>query len=74
MSDAYDALSEDWTDVRKRPVEVEARKATEREEIQTREGTVVAEPGDVVLRGVEGEVYPCDPDIFAGTYEVVDSE
>lgn len=71
-SDAYDALGEDWTDVRKKPVEVEAKRAAERVRIDTREGTVVAEPGDVVIRGVEGEVYPCDPDIFAATYEVAE--
>lgn len=69
MTDVLATLKEDaFTDVEKRPVVVEARLADEREEIHTREGTVVAEPGDVVIRGVEGEVYPCDPDIFAATY------
>lgn len=26
-------------------------------------------PGDMVIRGVKGEFYPCKPDIFAATYE-----
>lgn len=70
---SVDELATDgWTTVRKLPVEVEARRATTRERIHTREGTVVADPGDVILRGVEGEVYPCDPAIFAETYEVVE--
>lgn len=28
-----------------------------------------AEPGDWIIRGVQGEFYPCKPDIFAETYE-----
>jgi len=67
-------LPTDWTSVRKRPVDVEAKRLEERREIETREGTVVGEPGDILIRGVEGELYPCDPDIFAVTYEVIDGE
>jgi len=29
----------------------------------------VADPGDWIIRGVVGEVYPCKPDIFAATYD-----
>jgi hypothetical protein len=29
----------------------------------------VATPGDWIIRGVKGEVYPCKPDIFEATYE-----
>lgn len=39
--------------------------------IQTLEGTMTAEPGDWIIRGVKGEYYPCKPDIFAATYEAV---
>lgn len=28
-----------------------------------------AAPGDWLIRGVKGELYPCKPDIFAATYE-----
>jgi hypothetical protein len=28
-----------------------------------------AGPGDWIIRGVKGEIYPCKPDIFAATYE-----
>lgn len=31
----------------------------------------VADPGDWIIRGVAGELYPCKPDIFAQTYEPV---
>lgn len=41
--------------------------------IITLEGTMIASPGDWLIRGVKGEVYPCKPDIFAETYELVDN-
>lgn len=39
--------------------------------IQTLEGDHEAKPGDWIIRGVVGELYPCREDIFAQTYEVV---
>ena len=41
-------------------------------EIKTLEGTMVANPGDYIIKGVKGEIYPCKPDIFEKTYEVVE--
>lgn len=38
--------------------------------IVTLEGTMTADPGDWIIRGVKGELYPCKPDIFAATYEI----
>ena len=40
--------------------------------IKTLEGTMTAEPGDWIIKGVKGEFYPCKPDIFAATYEAVE--
>jgi len=37
--------------------------------IGTLEGVMIAKPGDWIIRGVKGEIYPCRPDIFAATYE-----
>lgn len=37
--------------------------------IETLEGTMRAEPGDWIIKGVSGEFYPCKPDIFEATYE-----
>lgn len=39
--------------------------------IQTLEGTMEANIGDYIIKGVKGEVYPCKPDIFEMTYEEV---
>ena len=38
-------------------------------DIHTLEGTMRAELGDWIIRGVKGELYPCKPDIFEATYE-----
>ena len=40
--------------------------------IPTLEGDHKAKPGDYVVKGVKGEFYPCKPDIFEMTYEVVE--
>lgn len=37
--------------------------------IPTLEGEMKASPGDWIIRGVKGELYPCKPDIFEMTYE-----
>lgn len=39
--------------------------------IPTLEGEMIASPGDWIIRGVQGELYPCKPDIFAATYDPV---
>lgn len=41
-------------------------------EINTLEGTMRADPGDWIIKGVEDEIYPCKPDIFAKTYEAAE--
>lgn len=40
--------------------------------IDTLEGTMRANPGDWIIKGVKGEFYPCKPDIFEETYEAVE--
>lgn len=37
--------------------------------IQTLEGIMTVSVGDYVIKGVQGEFYPCKPDIFEQTYE-----
>lgn len=40
--------------------------------IKTLEGDMKALPGDFIIKGVNGEFYPCKPDIFTKAYEEVD--
>lgn len=37
--------------------------------IETLEGLMIATEGDYIIKGVQGEFYPCKPDVFAETYE-----
>ena len=40
--------------------------------IDTLEGGHIVCPGDFIIKGVEGELYPCKPVIFEKTYELVE--
>lgn len=37
--------------------------------IPTLEGDLIASKNDYIIKGVQGEYYPCKPDIFSETYE-----
>ena len=39
--------------------------------IPTSEGLMLAQQDDWIIRGVEGELYPCKPSIFEQTYEAI---
>ena len=39
--------------------------------IETLEGIMQGNDGDWIIRGVSGEFYPCKPDIFKQTYDLV---
>ena len=39
--------------------------------IETLEGNMNVSVGDYIIKGIEGEFYPCKPDIFKETYETV---
>lgn len=41
--------------------------------IETLEGGHIVCPGDWIITGVQGEHYPCKPDIFAATYDLVET-
>lgn len=40
-------------------------------QVVTLEGVMTGEPGDFLIKGIQGEFYPCKPDIFEATYEAV---
>jgi len=39
--------------------------------IETIDGNMKAMPGDWIIKGIKGEFYPCKPDIFQNSYELV---
>jgi hypothetical protein len=42
--------------------------------ISTLEGEMQVSDGDWIIKGVNGEFYPCKPDIFEKTYELVEKD
>ena len=39
--------------------------------IKTLEGDMTANVGDYVIKGIKGELYPCKPDIFHASYDLI---
>ena len=56
---------------RKKPVIIEAYISEEELIIHTLEGDMKANKGDYIITGINGEKYPCKPDICIKTYEEV---
>lgn len=42
--------------------------------ISTLEGIMTANIGDYIIKGIQGEFYPCKPDIFEATYEPLSAD
>ena len=59
---------------RKKPVVIEAYQTDKELNIETLEGTMHASAGDYIITGVNGEQYPCKPDIFKKTYDEISDE
>ena len=59
---------------RKKPVVIEAYQTDKDMYIETLEGTMHASKGDYIITGVDGEQYPCKPDIFEQTYDEVEDD
>ncbi len=50
------------------PADYPHSNGTDELKIGTLEGTLLVSWGDYIIRGVQGELYPCKPDIFEATY------
>lgn len=73
--EVVDAKDGDWELVESVPTKKRARgPVSERVTIETREGEVVAEPGDYIMREPDGSVYPISGDKFERYYQRVDPE
>lgn len=72
-------MADKWFSARKKPVEVDVRGPYYTPtEVETLEGNFevdesYAAKGYYIIRGVEGEVYPCQKRIFHDTYEICEN-
>lgn len=60
-----------WPKDREGPQPPQACSECGHEFIETLEGRMRVNDGDWIITGVQGEHYPCKPDIFAATYDAV---
>ena len=60
-----------WS-TKERPITLETSNMIGRKiYITTLEGVMTANEGDIIIKGVKGEIYPCRKDIFEETYEEI---
>ncbi len=58
----------------KKPIPVKCVQINEPFEVHTLEGVMKGQPGDWLMVGVHGEMYPCAQDIFKKTYDLINEE
>ena len=71
MTSNLDKLFANAKPYRKRPIVIQAVQTFAPMIIRTLEGDMLASSGDWIIKGVNGEFYPCKPEIFEKTYEEV---
>jgi hypothetical protein len=60
---------------KKKPIVVHAKQIEEEFQVNTLEGNYkTGKPGDFLMKGIDGELYICDKDIFLKTYDFVEEE
>ena len=55
----------------KKPIPIRCIQLQEPFQVETMEGLMQGKPGDYLIIGVQGEMYPCDKTIFEETYELL---
>ena len=55
----------------KKPIPIKCIQINEPFEVYTMEGVMQGKPGDWLMVGVNGEMYPCNNEIFKKTYDIV---
>ncbi len=55
----------------KKPIPIEAKQIPSVFIVQTKEGTMQGKAGDYLIKGIKGELYPCDKKIFEESYKEV---
>ena len=58
----------------KKPIPIRCIQLFEPFSVETREGVLNGQPGDYLMVGVRGEMYPCSKEIFEETYDIIKSE
>jgi hypothetical protein len=62
---------QNWLNVRKKPIIIQAVQVNEPFTVDSMEGTMSGKAGDYLMKGVKGELYICDREVFESSYDVV---
>ena len=57
----------------KKPIPIRCMQIHESFTVETNEGSLQGKPGDYLMIGVRGEMYPCPREVFEETYDIVQS-
>lgn len=60
-----------WNFYKKKPLEISAIQMKKPFSVETLEGTMSGKAGDYLIRGINGELYPCDKKIFEKSYDLI---
>jgi hypothetical protein len=63
-----------WQHAVKKPIPVRCIQIAEPFEVETLEGVMKGKPGDWLITGIHGEMYPVAKDIFEKTYDLVEEK
>jgi hypothetical protein len=55
----------------KKPIPIRCIQMEDAFTVETMEGNHLGKPGDYLMVGIEGEMYPCDREIFEKTYDII---
>ena len=55
----------------KKPIPIKVRQINEPFSVETLEGTMKGKAGDWLMEGVNGEMYPCDAEVFSKTHDII---
>ena len=55
----------------KKPIAISCAQIDEPFEVETMEGILKGKKGDWLMIGIDGEMYPCDNEIFKKTYDIM---
>lgn len=58
----------------KKPIAIRCIQIEEPFQVQTMEGIMKGKAGDWLMVGINGEMYPCDQEIFEATYDISSSD
>lgn len=61
----------DFKKAKKKPIAIKCIQIDEPFEVKTMEGKLIGKPGDWLMVGIDGEIYPCDASIFEKTYDLI---